>query len=128
MIRRPPRSTLYPCTTLFRSWRYMWRCCSASIRGSCAWVVIDIPLASSGFEQSGFSRDGSERSTSRDRTAGQVDPFPYVDRLALAPWSAACHDGRDLVRPGRRGLEGRRRAQHHRLLPPPPHDLESHGQ
>src|SRR2546428_4173640 len=25
MIRRPPRSTLFPYTTLFRSWRAMWR-------------------------------------------------------------------------------------------------------
>src|SRR5437870_10334906 len=25
MIRRPPRSTLFPYTTLFRSWRRRWR-------------------------------------------------------------------------------------------------------
>src|ERR1035441_10918029 len=29
MIRRPPRSTLFPYTTLFRSalWTWAWRCC-----------------------------------------------------------------------------------------------------
>src|SRR5205823_11922861 len=27
MIRRPPRSTLFPCTTLFRSTAAMWRQC-----------------------------------------------------------------------------------------------------
>src|SRR5258706_3933196 len=26
MIRRPPRSTLFPYTTLFRSWIRWWRC------------------------------------------------------------------------------------------------------
>src|SRR3712207_8719448 len=27
MIRRPPRSTLVPYTTLFRSWRVLWKLC-----------------------------------------------------------------------------------------------------
>src|SRR5207253_10007493 len=37
MIRRPPRSTLFPYTTLFRSWIHTWiirsRACSRSGRG-----------------------------------------------------------------------------------------------
>src|SRR3712207_6975095 len=28
MIRRPPRSTLFPCTTLFRSWGFGWQALS----------------------------------------------------------------------------------------------------
>src|SRR6266496_5878231 len=33
MIRRPPRSTLFPYTTLFRSWRPRWRVLSAGTAG-----------------------------------------------------------------------------------------------
>src|SRR5688572_32006471 len=37
MIRRPPRSTLFPYTTLFRSWPPFWRrrlpCCSRKMTG-----------------------------------------------------------------------------------------------
>src|SRR3712207_9527411 len=33
MIRRPPRSTLFPYTTLFRSRPGSWRCCMADPRG-----------------------------------------------------------------------------------------------
>src|SRR3989442_5892166 len=34
MIRRPPRSTLFPYTTLFRS--CPWRCCAPASRSWCA--------------------------------------------------------------------------------------------
>src|SRR5436853_4755767 len=40
MIRRPPRSTLFPYTTLFRSWTSSARCCPACAAsdeaGSCS--------------------------------------------------------------------------------------------
>src|SRR5688572_32169986 len=36
MIRRPPRSTLFPYTTLFRSWRRPWPgACGSRSRSSC---------------------------------------------------------------------------------------------
>src|SRR5256885_4043306 len=31
MIRRPPRSTLFPYTTLFRSWRWVATCVTATV-------------------------------------------------------------------------------------------------
>src|SRR5258706_4467255 len=34
MIRRPPRSTLFPYTTLFRSFSYQWRLNGASLSGA----------------------------------------------------------------------------------------------
>src|SRR5256885_3200731 len=44
MIRRPPRSTLFPYTTLFRSLSFeirissrSWSSCDASARSECAW-------------------------------------------------------------------------------------------
>src|SRR5690242_21579503 len=37
MIRRPPRSTLFPYTTLFRSCRSPVRCCSGRNPGSAPW-------------------------------------------------------------------------------------------
>src|SRR5471030_3461408 len=40
MIRRPPRSTLFPYTTLFRSWSRPGRCCSrtATTTGFFRWT------------------------------------------------------------------------------------------
>src|SRR5256885_9034771 len=32
MIRRPPRSTLFPYTTLFRSWRGLFRAVASNVR------------------------------------------------------------------------------------------------
>src|SRR2546430_4015861 len=40
MIRRPPRSTLFPYTTLFRSLRDRWR----SRRGSHGVAVVSVPV------------------------------------------------------------------------------------
>src|SRR5256885_598567 len=38
MIRRPPRSTLFPYTTLFRSGKALARCCSSGLAwAACAW-------------------------------------------------------------------------------------------
>src|SRR2546421_6736955 len=43
MIRRPPRSTLFPYTTLFRSWQYVQTWPSAD------WIVIPIPQSPDGM-------------------------------------------------------------------------------
>src|SRR3712207_7164169 len=40
MIRRPPRSTLFPYTTLFRSWRDDPRLMRAYTWASLLWVVV----------------------------------------------------------------------------------------
>src|SRR5687767_15302783 len=39
MIRRPPRSTLFPYTTLFRSWQRNARRHLVALTGPCAWTV-----------------------------------------------------------------------------------------
>src|SRR2546425_8226519 len=43
MIRRPPRSTLFPYTTLFRSWptRARWRCRAHLCGPSTEWAAAD---------------------------------------------------------------------------------------
>src|SRR5438034_7464168 len=40
MIRRPPRSTLFPYTTLFRSARGSFRCRSSAAASSAIWAVV----------------------------------------------------------------------------------------
>src|SRR3712207_8319708 len=39
MIRRPPRSTLFPYTTLFRSWPMQGICSAAYVEGDRLWFV-----------------------------------------------------------------------------------------
>src|SRR5256886_11221018 len=45
MIRRPPRSTLFPYTTLFRSIDALWRIESARLIAGLARLVRDVGLA-----------------------------------------------------------------------------------
>src|SRR3712207_8980360 len=40
MIRRPPRSTLFPYTTLFRSWKYGAASASAAALAACLLLVV----------------------------------------------------------------------------------------
>src|SRR2546430_12265238 len=43
MIRRPPRSTLFPYTTLFRSWRFVFGCVRAMKPLWSPWVTLSAP-------------------------------------------------------------------------------------
>src|SRR5258707_2717266 len=42
MIRRPPRSTLFPYTTLFRSTRCIWNVVRGHLRTTAGLTVIDV--------------------------------------------------------------------------------------
>src|SRR5438876_11852231 len=72
MIRRPPRSTLFPYTTLFRSVRCGWR--SAASR--CSSAARSLPL--SHISWSGRGADRSEEHTSELQS-----PVHLVCRLLL---------------------------------------------
>src|SRR3712207_8841630 len=48
MIRRPPRSTLFPYTTLFRSWLHRWAPPSAA-RPAGTWLHISAGLGTSPY-------------------------------------------------------------------------------
>src|SRR2546426_4018857 len=71
MIRRPPRSTLFPYTTLFRSWTFPHRCARAS-----------------GTRRQGISRvsnkkDRQSASRSEEHTSELQSPCNLVCRLLL---------------------------------------------
>src|SRR3712207_8745243 len=64
MIRRPPRSTLFPDTTLFRSTRNCWMCL-----GGGQVAVLHLHLASAGHAtNAGLSRQHTERQVGSLRT------------------------------------------------------------
>src|SRR3712207_9562495 len=65
MIRRPPRSTLFPYTTLFRSWAISSSSSTTSTRGSRAGAFMD-------------GVDG----TSRSPTLRAIDPAARLGRPA----------------------------------------------
>src|SRR3712207_7390046 len=60
MIRRPPRSTLFPYTTLFRSSRFGGRPCSGSQRGS----PSDVSIAFGQIPENAVNGGRSEEHTS----------------------------------------------------------------
>src|SRR5437667_11707100 len=73
MIRRPPRSTLFPYTTLFRSVRASWG------------MFYDAPPTNLWFNA--LSNDGSGRSLNASLSPGQpgAPPFPQPLTTATAP-------------------------------------------
>src|SRR3989454_2631107 len=93
MIRRPPRSTLFPYTTLFRSSRARATSPSASTAPGSASVATgtaaDHPLASPfGFSASARRLDASERQhllgrRSEEHTSELQSPCNLVCRLLL---------------------------------------------
>src|SRR5258708_12298412 len=70
MIRRPPRSTLFPYTTLFRSMRKGWRGAGGAGWGLCAWR-----------ERGG--RDERKMRRSEEHTSELQSPDHLVCRLLL---------------------------------------------
>src|SRR5256884_2683378 len=93
MIRRPPRSTLFPYTTLFRSPKeaspYVYRevvtgpCCSTSVRfgGYKSWVIWMQPLALPRRQTSGPSHASPARS--EEHTSELQSRLHLVCRLLL---------------------------------------------
>src|SRR3712207_7963863 len=76
MIQRPPRSTLFPCTTLFRS-------STASARRARARWPTSTPSTTSSAAASGCRRPRSRRWRSEEHTS-ELQPRKYlVSRLLL---------------------------------------------
>src|SRR3712207_7029272 len=69
MIRRPPRSTLFPYTTLFRSGRTCF-----AVNSALSWTVTVPPGQSSGVRLHGY-QDGAVRGF-----RVRVDGGPWTDR------------------------------------------------
>src|SRR2546426_8604790 len=80
MIRRPPRSTLFPYTTLFRSRSRVLIHCVASVTFSFAWIVVRALVAQVQYWASGqpvaFGR-------SEEHTSELQSPCNLVCRLLL---------------------------------------------
>src|SRR3712207_8041175 len=83
MIRRPPRSTLFPYTTLFRSRRVLRLSCSRtsklSMYPSCSRILV---IASFTFEK-GTSTDGCLACRSEEHTSELQSRQYLVCRLLL---------------------------------------------
>src|SRR5258708_9559052 len=77
MIRRPPRSTLFPYTTLFRS------CCRSTCPGPIKYILAARMQCSNGWERScaGWARASASRS--EEHTSELQSPDHLVCRLLL---------------------------------------------
>src|SRR2546426_8565529 len=76
MIRRPPRSTLFPYTTLFRSGADAGRCLRVQHRGSGATVAVAIT-------RRGRRRRGGGRDRKRDRKSTRLNSSHLVISYAV---------------------------------------------
>src|SRR5256885_12801952 len=85
MIRRPPRSTLFPYTTLFRSgcWSVAWL--DAAVPGSALDSAVDCPVevVSSGVDGFCALADAEKRTRSEEHTSELQSPCNLVCRLLL---------------------------------------------
>src|SRR5256885_7420246 len=87
MIRRPPRSTLFPYTTLFRSKSNTWAC--GNVFNTVSRICDDAPLTkltnrSKGSEICSIaSRISSQSSRSEEHTSELQSPCNLVCRLLL---------------------------------------------
>src|SRR5256886_13934802 len=98
MIRRPPRSTLFPYTTLFRSR-------AAGYERIVLWTQENLAAARHLYEQAGFTRTAREphRSLGKD-LLGETRQLEPTGRRAAARHAAGgpSHAARGPVRPGER--------------------------
>src|SRR5258708_15364213 len=97
MIRRPPRSTLFPYTTLFRSQRHVRDTIGLvgeGQRGSAA----DIHAA--GVDQRGSAGHISDRKSTRLNSSHQISSYAVfcLNKNSDAALSAAVHDYDPVVR------------------------------
>src|SRR5947208_10951017 len=76
MIRRPPRSTLFPYTTLFRSWDYRLR---RKFSRSCFFPSGSLLKLS----MTAFASDGPKFARSEEHTSELQSPDHLVCRLLL---------------------------------------------
>src|SRR3989442_10370055 len=80
MIRRPPRSTLFPYTTLFRSLR-LWG--PVSLRSQCAWPRACPRGGGECSTISGLAASGDSRTRSEEHTSELQSRPHLVCRLLL---------------------------------------------
>src|SRR2546425_8211087 len=80
MIRRPPRSTLFPYTTLFRSGKPQCRCTGCRIRGRFEWLSCTRRLRLRSCPESGTS---SPERRSEEHTSELQSLAYLVCRLLL---------------------------------------------
>src|SRR3989449_8729974 len=96
MIRRPPRSTLFPYTTLFRSSSKSTRCCCSTARSPCSGSKRRLTLGSSFLPDAHSGRAFRARiiylRRGRGNTAELVDlpPIRENDRLTRAAVESLC--------------------------------------
>src|SRR2546425_6668009 len=92
MIRRPPRSTLFPYTTLFRSRRVIWRCRVWKGPSVDRWLMLTIVVPwrrarssrySSASEASSSAEVASSRKRSEEHTSELQSLAYLVCRLLL---------------------------------------------
>src|SRR5689334_23808110 len=79
MIRRPPRSTLFPYTTLFRSYHSVWRVRRES-RAAQRWTANHLPQQA---RSAGVPRPSSSGWRSEEHTSELQSQFHLVCRLLL---------------------------------------------
>src|SRR5256885_5830839 len=84
MIRRPPRSTLFPYTTLFRSQRRALETVQALPGVKSVTMANVVPLFGGGFARSVFP-EGTEGSTTRNGILSQIDPVApdYLQTMGI---------------------------------------------
>src|SRR5256885_7003141 len=83
MIRRPPRSTLFPYTTLFRSGQGNRHGCRAQPRGACAAALRNARRQRHERWRSRAADGDARRSRSEEHTSELQSPCNLVCRLLL---------------------------------------------
>src|SRR2546426_506558 len=97
MIRRPPRSTLFPYTTLFRSGRDDRPCAAADVDVEPAVAVH--PLLEGGDRADLIHPPDDAATRKRQRAAGSLPGSPEL-LGALDPVHAECHSSKLPASPG----------------------------
>src|SRR2546422_6986801 len=112
MIRRPPRSTLFPYTTLFRSagLGWPWRCLLGFGLGEVGGerVELRLPVAAVPLDPAGRLSHG----------AGDQPAATHPAMLGVSHESRALEHAQVLVNAGERDCEGARQLRDRRLAPP----------
>src|SRR5437868_7494861 len=83
MVRRPPRSTLFPYTTLFRSRRAATRPTNQRLDSATISSATDLPASSMGWNGEGLAFSGPLLIRSEEHTSELQSRFDLVCRLLL---------------------------------------------
>src|SRR5689334_23654640 len=97
MIRRPPRSTLFPYTTLFRSWLRPLFVCDVARRNRDGRRARAVAGADHGRPRGGGRPEGAGRGRSEEHTSELQSQFHLVCRLLLEKKKTAAAIGRTRI-------------------------------